>query len=171
MLFNSFADTNKTAELIMDAMKEAGLTLEEWEPLTERNIPDHNSTFPVTMDVDFERRPSVSVAAATNLAPVQALLQEEDEQDEDLSFNQTLVDLILDGKSGKKPTGSPPASRSSPSSPSNRARFSSLRSFSRLPWRSPVAGAVFICNNGCSRASKCPSVLGFRTVAGTGPGQ
>jgi len=103
VVFNSSADANRSAELIMDAMKEAGLTLEEWKPQRVRT-PDHNANFPVTMDVVFERVPSASVAAATTPAPVQALLQEEDEQDEDLSSNQTLVDLILDGKSGKKPT-------------------------------------------------------------------
>merc|ERR1712050_35302 len=59
--------------LIMDAMEEAGLALGAWAPLNAHHIPDKNSTFPLTMDIAFERRRSVSAQADTTPAYAQAL--------------------------------------------------------------------------------------------------
>lgn len=104
VVFNSFDDTKNVVTLIMDAMEEAGMALGAWAPLNAHHVPDKNSTFPLSMDIAFERRPSVSAQADTTPAYAQALLPEKAKQDE----NQALIDLHLEDEGSELRTSSLP---------------------------------------------------------------
>lgn len=73
VVFSNFEETKNAAAMIVDAMKAAGMTMEEWTPAGAHHVPDRDATYPVTMDVAFRQKTSST----------EALLEKEEEDEEE----------------------------------------------------------------------------------------